>query len=91
MPQSDRNVQDPDRQTQLHAITDRLADDLAGVQIKDDGEIQPVFTGPNVAYITSLFLVRAIRSEVLIQQVGRDVGRVIAIHRRLVFPADKLH
>ena len=31
MPQSDRNVQDPDRQTQLHAITDRLADDAAGV------------------------------------------------------------
>ena len=69
----------------LHVITERPADDAAGVQIKDDGQIQPAFTGPDVAYITGPFWVRAIRSEVLIQQVGRDVERAIAIRRRRVF------
>ena len=55
------------------------------MQIKDNSQIQPGFTGPDVAYITSPFMVWAIRSEVLIQQVGRDVERVITIRRRFVF------
>ena len=36
-------------------------------------------------YITSPFLVRAIRSDILIQQVGRDVERMVAICCGLVF------
>ena len=47
-------------------ITERPADDAAGVQIKDDGQIQQAFTGSDVAYITGPFWVQAIRSEVLI-------------------------
>ena len=72
-------------------ITERPADDAAGVQIKDDGQIQQAFTGSDVAYITSPFWVQAIRSEVLIQQVGRDVEHAIAIrHPRVFMGSDDL-
>ena len=72
------HVQRPDRQIPLHAITDGPTDDTAGVQIKDDSQIQPAFTGPDIAYVTCPFLVGAISSKVLIQQVGRNVERVVA-------------
>ena len=39
LPQGDRHVQSPDRQIPFHTIADRLSNDAAGVQIKDDGQI----------------------------------------------------
>ena len=75
----------PDRQVTLHPVADCPTDDTPGMKVQDHNEIQPAFTGPDVAYITGSFLVRAIRSEVLIQQVGRDVKRVIALRRSSIF------
>ena len=49
------HVQGPDRQIPIYTITDRPADDAARLQIKDDGQIQPTFTGPDVADVACPF------------------------------------
>ena len=85
LPQSYSHVQRPDRQIPLHAVADSPADNAARVQIKDDSQIQPAFAGPNVAYVSGPFLIGDVSREVLIQQVGRDVERVVAVRRSLVF------
>ena len=78
------HVQRPDRQIPLHPVTDRPADDAPGVQIEDNGQIQPTFARPDVADVSGPFLVGAVRREILIQQVGSNVERVIAVCRRLI-------
>lgn len=83
--QSHGHVQGSDRQVPLHAITDCPADDAGGIEIANNGQIQPAFTGLDVGYVTSPFLVWAICREILIQQVGRDVERIVAVCRGLVF------
>ena len=55
------HVQSSDRQIPFHAVTGRPADDAAGVQIKDDSQIEPALTGPDVDYVGSLLLIGAIR------------------------------
>ena len=40
------------------------------MQIKDDGEIQPTLTGPDVADIARPFLIGPFCREVAVQQVG---------------------
>jgi len=55
------HVQRTDRQIPFHAVADGPADDATGVQIKDDGQIKPPLTGPNIAYVTGPLLVRPIR------------------------------
>ena len=50
--QGDRHVQGPDREVPLYAVTHspiqpNLADDAAGVQIKDHSQIEPALTGPD--------------------------------------------
>jgi len=57
------------------------------MQIQDHREIQPSFAGPHIADIARPFLVGRIRVEVPGQQVWRDVERVLAIGRHLVFLA----
>ena len=56
------------------------------MQIEDDSEIQPALAGPDVADIARPFLVGPIRREVTVQQVRRDVERVIAVGGRFEFP-----
>ena len=67
----------------FHPVTDGPADDAARVQIQDDGQIQPTFAGPYVADVFGPFLVGAISQEVLIQHIGRDVERVVAVLRAM--------
>ena len=76
----------PDRQVAFHAVADRPADDAPGMQVQDDGEIQPPLPGPDIADIARPFLVGPICREVTIQQVRRDVERVVAVRRRFEFP-----
>ena len=61
------HIQRPDRQVALHAVADSPTNDAPGIQIEDDGQIQPPFTGPDVANVAGPFLVRTIRREILIQ------------------------
>jgi hypothetical protein len=49
------------------------------MQVQDYSQIQPPLAGPDVADITRPFLVGPIRCEVTVQQVWRDVERVVAI------------
>jgi hypothetical protein len=49
-----------------------------GMQVQDDGEIQPTFTRPNIADVTSPLLIWLISVEVTIQQVRCYVELVIA-------------
>ncbi len=50
-----------------------------------DCEIQPTLGRPDIADVTSPFLVRGFRHKVAIQHIGRDVEAVVAICRCLVF------
>ena len=54
------HVQRTDREILFHAVTDSPADDAPGVQIKDNGQIKPPLTGPDIAYVTSPLLIGAI-------------------------------
>ena len=49
--QCPERFQRPDRQVPLHAVADGPADDAAGMQVQDDGEIQPAFARPDVTDI----------------------------------------
>ena len=59
------------------------------MQIKDDGETQPTLTGPDVADIARPFLIGPFCLEVTVQQVRRDVERVIAVSSRFEFPCSE--
>ena len=49
------------------------------MQVQYHGEIQPAFGRPDIADVTGPFLVWLICNEVSVQQVGRNVERVIAV------------
>lgn len=55
------------------------------MQVDDHGQIQPSYTRPNVADITSPLLIWRIRCEVPIQLIWGDVELMITIRRDLVF------
>jgi hypothetical protein len=76
--QGDGHLQGPNRQIAFHPVADGPADDASRMQIEDDSEIQPALAGPDVADIARPFLVRSIRREVTVQQVWRDVERMVA-------------
>ena len=74
------------------------ADDTPGIQVKNDGQIQPALACPDVGYVSRPFLVRGIHCptvvclqtmrggrEILIQQIGSDVKGMIAVGRSLEF------
>ena len=84
---SERNshVQSTYCQVAFHAIAHRPADDAPRMQVQDHRQVQPAFTGPDIADVTCLFLVWRFRHEVTIQQVWRDVELVIAICGHFVF------
>ena len=47
--QGDGHVQSPDRQVPLQAVTDSPADYAPGVEVENDGQVQPALPGPDVA------------------------------------------
>lgn len=63
------HVQRSDRQIPFHAVTDGPTDDAAGIQIEDNGQIQPALTGPDIGYVASPFLIGAKPSMVRRYQV----------------------
>ena len=84
------HLQCPDCQITLHPVAHRPADDTPGIQVEDHGEIEPAFLCSDIADVARPFLVRAIRREVTIQQIWRDVEAVIAVSCRLE-PLAPLH
>jgi len=59
------------------------ADDPAGEQVDDDGEVQPAFAGPDIGDVGAPLLVRPPRREVLIEQVRGDRPGVAAVRGAL--------
>ena len=84
-PQRKGHVQRPDRQVAFHPVADSPADHSPGMQIKYDSQIEPTFTRPYIADVPRPFLVGLIRMGVAVQQVRRDVERMVAVGRHLVF------
>ena len=82
-PERDGQFQRADRQIPFQAITDGSTDDAPGVQAQDHHQIEPTLAGPDIADVTRPFLIGLIGSEIALQQVRRDVERVIAVRRRL--------
>lgn len=54
------------------------------MQIKNDSQVEPPFTRPDIADVTGPLLVWFIGMEVPVQQVWGDVGDVVAVGRHLV-------
>ena len=81
--ESDGHFHGPDCKVTLHAIADSPTNDTPGMQIEDDGQIQPALAGPDIADVARPFLVRLICFEVAIQQVRGDVEGMIAVCGRL--------
>ena len=63
----------------MQPIAGGPADDPAGEQVDDDGEVQPPFTRPDVGDVGAPFLVGPGCREVLIEQVRRDRPGVMAV------------
>ena len=61
------HVQRTDRQIAFHAVADRSTDDTARMQIQDHSQIEPTLTRPNIADVTSPFLIGLIGCEVPVQ------------------------
>ena len=78
-PERDGHFQRSERQITFHAITDGPADHAPGVQVQDHRQIEPALPGPDVADVTRPFLIGLISSEIALQQVRRDVERVVAV------------
>ena len=51
------------------------------MQIKDDSQVEPTFAGPHKTDVSGPLMVGAIRMEVPVQQVRRDVEGVVAVGR----------
>ena len=85
LPERDGHLQCPDPQVALHPITDSPADNAPGMQVQDNGQIQPTFSGPDIADVASPFLVWCVCGEVTIQQVWGNIELVIAVCRHLMF------
>ena len=83
--QGDGHLQRPNRQIAFHAIADGPADHAPRMQVQDHRQIQPSLAGPDVTDIACPFLVWSICCELTIQQVRRDVERVVAVCGRLEF------
>ena len=79
-----RHLQSPDCQVPFHPIARGPTNNAAGMQVQDDCEIQPTFTRPDIADVTSPLLVWVISVEVAIQQVRHDVELVVTVCRDLV-------
>jgi hypothetical protein len=63
----------------VQAVTDGPTDNPPSEQIQDHGQIQPALVCPYVRDIRRPILVRALRREILIEQVGSERKRVMAV------------
>ena len=61
--QGDGHVQGADRQVPLQAIADSPADYAPGVEVENDGQVQPTFAGPDVADVACPFLIGSVGRE----------------------------
>ena len=79
-PQGNGHVQGLDRQVAFHPVADGPADDTPGMQIQNDGKIQPALACPDITDVTGLlggrrmrafaespFLVWSVRGKVTVQ------------------------
>lgn len=80
--QGNRHVEGADRQVFLHPVADGPSDHPAGMQVQDDSQIDPAFARPDIGDVAGPFLVGLARSEILLQEIWRDVECVIAVSRR---------
>ena len=85
LPQRDRHFQGASGQITFHPVRDGPADYRPGLQIEDNGEVEPSLSGPHLADVTRPFPVQLICLEVPVQQVWRDVEGVVAVGRYFVF------
>ena len=81
----DGHVQGTDRQIVLHPITDSPADNAPGMEVQDNGQIQPTLSRPDIADVASPFLVWYVCGDVTIQQVWGNIELGIAVGCDLVF------
>lgn len=79
--QGNSHVQGADRQVFLHPVADGPTDHPAGMKVQDDSQIDPALPRPDIGDVTSPFLVGLARSEILLQEVWRDVECVVAPSR----------
>ena len=63
----------------INSLTARPANHLAGAKIDDHCQVQPALRGAQVGDVTSPLLIRALRAEVLVKQVGGDTQPVARI------------
>ena len=90
--QGNSHGQSADRQVFLHSVADGPADHPTGMQVQDDGQIDPAFARPDIGDVTGLlpgnglpanheraFLVGLARSKILLQEIWRDVECVVAV------------
>ena len=77
--QGDGHVEGADRQVFLHPVADGPADHPTGMQVQDDGQINPALARPDIGYVASPFLVGLARSEILLQEIRRDVECVVTV------------
>ena len=85
LPEGHCHVQRSDRQIPFHAVADHPANHPPRVKVEDDREIQPALAGLDIGDVTRPFLVWPGQRKVLVQQVGCDVERVVAVCSGLVF------
>ncbi len=75
------------RQVLLHAIADGPPNDAPGEKVNDHGEIYLPLARPDMGDVACPLLVRPARSEVLLQEIRRDVEGVHAVGRALELSA----
>src|SRR6056300_726703 len=83
--QRNGHVQSPDRQVAFHPIAGGPADHTPGVQVENDGQIQPSLLCPNIADVTGPFPVQQVRCDVeSVIAISRGFELLISLHRNTV-------
>jgi hypothetical protein len=83
--QRNGHVQGTDREIFLHPVADGPTYHPAGMQVEDDGQINPALARPDIGDVAGPFLVGLARSEILLQEIWRDVECMVAVSRCLEF------
>ena len=78
-PHTESCLQGSDRQPVMQAIINRPANDAAGEQIDDDGQVDSSLPRPDTGDIDAPLLVEAIGSKVLVDDVRRHRPTVLAV------------
>ena len=80
-------AQGPQGQILLHAVADQPADHAPREKVNDHGKINQALARPDIGDGTSPLLVRPARSEVLLQEIRRDVERMVTVGGAFERPA----